>query len=374
MITALSFGYLRSGITPIDFVCGVQTALGSGAKLKSRLSTCRSNACILKRAPESAIQTVDAMGFSHAFGCFKDPEARALKKQKKARKRARTEEALPNRVVAAAGRGGQAGIEMRNVSDRLPLSTTTTSQNFEPPPSSPGDDELEPWSVGAVIRRTSMLQARLAEAANERKQTEEDVDVPNSESRYQATVEEDVEAPTIETKSEVNVEEKEDKRTNTGETTSTPIMESTSDRGGEGSGVRATMMFGVPTTKREPGVDLRAIEEEAEIRKFTEENNALAGKGSHGGKYGGAVDWNPAYNQRPAPIPLQGRDTRTSGWGRSGWGGSFGAAVDEPYYDYELGASNGSTRSPTGSNPYGSPYGYGRKANSPYGFMSGPAN
>ena len=314
------------------------------------------------------------MGLSRAFGCFRDPEARALKKQKKTEKRTRIEEARPNRVIAAAGRSGQAGIEMRHLPEQSRLPATMAMRNYEPPPSALENDEPEPWSVGAVIRRTSLIQARLAEVANERKLTEEEMDVPNSEARYQAMVEEDVEMPKIETKPQVIAEKKEAKEKSTGETTSTQNMTSIGDGSGGGSGVRATMMFGVPTTRKEPGVDLRAIEEEAEIRKFTEENNALASKGSHGEKYGGAVDWNLAYSQRPIPTPLQGRDTRNSGWGRPGWGGSYESAMDEPYYNYGIGESNGSARSPAGSNPYGSLYAYGRKGNSPYAFMSGPAN
>jgi len=84
-------------------------------------------------------------------------------------------------------------------------------QNCEQPPSAPGDDdELEPWSVGSVIRRTSLLQARLAEMANERKQTEEKADVSNSKANHQATVEEEVEMPTILTQSEAIAKEMRD--------------------------------------------------------------------------------------------------------------------------------------------------------------------
>lgn len=294
------------------------------------------------------------MGLSRAFGCFKDPEARALKKQMKAGNRTRNEEAQPNRVIAAAGRSGQAGIPMRNLPAQSPLPTTMAMRNDESPPLALEYYEPEPWSMGAVIRRTALIQAELAKAANERKQAEEELDVKNSQARSQAIVEEDVEMPpgTI-------TEENEEKETGTG-----------------GGGVRATMMFGLPTTRKGPGVDLRAVEEEAEIRQFTEESNALASKGSHNGKFAGAVGWNPVYSQRATPVSLHSRDTRKSGWGRPGPSGSFGAAVDEPYYDYEIGISNGTARSSVGSNSYGAPYGYGyaRKGNSHYAYVSGPAN
>lgn len=307
--------------------------------------------------------------------CFKDPEAQALKKQKKSGKQIRNEESRPNRVIAATERGGAAGIEIRNLPDQPPLQAAIAIQNFEPSPSLPTtvaiqnveplpsaleDDELEPWSVGAVIRRTSMLQA-----ANEKKKAEEE-----AKARCQAMVEEDVEMPTIKTKPEVLVEAIESKEAGTGEITSTPNMASIGDGG---SGVRATMVFGLPTTKKEQRVDLNAIAEDAEIRRIMEENSALAAKGSHNGKYGGAISSNPAHNQRAASVS-QDRDTRKSGWARSGLSGSFAAAMDEPYYNYEVGASNGSVRSPIGNNPYGSPYGYAGKRNSHYAYVSGPAN
>ena len=284
------------------------------------------------------------MGLSSAFGCFKDPEVRARKNQKKAGQQVRNKKAQPNRVIAAAERGGQAGVEMRNMPERSSLPATMTIQTYEPSPSAPTDDEPEPWSVGAVIRRTSLLQAQLAEAANERKQTKE------------------------ETNPKVIVEEKEDQEASTGETTSTLNMTSIGDGGGGGSAVRGTMMFGLPTTRKEPKVDLKAIEEEAEYRKYMEEN-ALAAKGSHNGKYGGARNWNQAYSQRATPMSLHDRDTRKSGWGLSGLSGSSGQAMNEPYYDYATGGPSGPA-----SNPYSSPYGYGRKRNSHYAYVSGPAN
>jgi hypothetical protein len=239
------------------------------------------------------------MGLSRAFGCFKDPEARTRKKQKKAGKRTHYEEAQPNRVVASAG------IEMRSLPVQSPLPAAITVQNCEPPPpellpsepslsepapSAPGiDDELEPWSVGAVIRRTSLL----IEMANQRKQAEEE-----AKANYQATVEEEE-----------------------GEIPSTPDMTSSWDRvEGEGGGiVRATTMFGLPTVNMESEEDFRVIEAEAAARRFMDENNAIAAKGSHNGKYGGAIGWNSRYSQRTAPMPLYGRDMRNSGWG---WAGS----------------------------------------------------
>jgi len=54
--------------------------------------------------------------------------------------------------------------------------------------------------------------------------------------------------------------------------------------------------------------------------------------------------------------------------------GSNGSAMDESYYDYGIGASNGSAKSAVGSNPYGAPYGYGRRKSSHYAYVSGPAN
>ncbi|KAE9369706.1 hypothetical protein N431DRAFT_52426 [Stipitochalara longipes BDJ] len=286
------------------------------------------------------------MGLSRAFGCFKDTDARAPKRQKKARKPTRNEEARPNRVVAAAGRGPQPGSAMRDVPGQPAISVNVATRYYESPSLEPGDDEPEPWSVGAVIRRTSMLQAKLAEAANERKRTEEGIGAPDSRTSGQVTVEEDIEIPTTETNPEVVGKDKGEGETSTGETT------------GGSSGVRATMIFGVPTTKQEPKVDLRAIEEEAELRKLTEEQNALAAKGSHSGKYGGAVSWDPAHSQRATPVSLQGRDTRKSGWGRPGVSES---AMDEQYYDYGIGMSSNAARSPVGRSPYGSPYGHLRQ-------------
>jgi hypothetical protein len=312
------------------------------------------------------------MGLSRAFGCFQDPEARALKKQKKAGKRNRNEEVRPNRVIAATASGDQAEIEMRSLPDQSPLPANSTTRNFKLPPSAPGSDEPEPWSVGAVIRRTSLLQARLDEAANERKKTDEKVDIPASKARCQATVEEDVEMPAIETKPKVVAEKKEDRETSTEKITATTNTKGIGDGSGEGSGVRATMMFGIPTTKKELEVDLRAIEEEAEIRKVTEENNALAAKGAH--KYSGAINWNPSYSQKATPMPLRGKDTKNSGWGWSGMSGSNGSAMDESYYDYGIGVSNGSAKPAAGSSPYGAPYGYGRRKSSHYAYVSGPAN
>jgi hypothetical protein len=239
-------------------------------------------------------------------------------------------------------------------------------------PSKPGSDEPEPWSVGAVIRRTSLLQARLDEAANERKQTDEKMDMLASKVRRQATVGEDVEMPAIETKPKVIAENKEDRETSTEKVTATPITKGIGDGSGEGSGVRATMMFGIPTTKKELEVDLRAIEEEAEIRKVTEENNALAAKGAH--KYSGAINWNPSYSQKATPMPLRAKDTKNSGWGWSGMSGPNGSAMDEPYYDYGISTSNNSAKSAVGSNLYGAPYGYGRRKSSHYAYVSGPAN
>jgi hypothetical protein len=245
-------------------------------------------------------------------------------------------------------------------------------RNSKPPPSEPGSDEPEPWSVGAVIRRTSLLQARLDEAANERKQTDEKMDMLASKARRQATVEEDVEMPAIETKPKAIAENKENRETSTEKVTATPITKGIGDRSGEGSGVRATMMFGIPTTKKELEVNLRAIEEEAEIRKVTEENNALAAKGAH--KYSGAINWNPSYSQKVTPMPLRGKDTKNSGWRWSGMSGSNGSAMDEPYYDYGISTSNSSAKLAVGSNLYGAPYGYGRRKSSHYAYVSGPAN
>ncbi|KAF4637672.1 hypothetical protein G7Y89_g396 [Cudoniella acicularis] len=263
------------------------------------------------------------MGLSCAFGCFKDPEARTRKKQKKAGKRTHHEEARPNRVIAAARRDGQAETEMRNLPDQSSLPATVTMQNCEPPPSAPGDDDnLEPWSVGSVIRRTSLLQARLSEMTNERKQTGEEADVSNSKANHQATVEEEVEMPTIQTKPEAIAKEMGDNETSWGEIPSTVNMSSYGDGGGGGGKgiIRATMMFGLPTASRESEADLRVIEEEAAARKFMEENNAIAGKGSHNGKYGGAVGWNARYSQRTTTMPLYSRDMRKSGWG---WAGPY---------------------------------------------------
>jgi hypothetical protein len=200
------------------------------------------------------------MGLSYAFGCFQDPEARALKKQRKAGKRNRNEEARPNRVIAAIARGDLAEIEMRSPPDQSPLPANSTARDFKLPPSAPRSDEPEPWSVGAVIRRTSLLQARLDEMANERKQPDETVDIPASKARFQATAEEDVEMPAIETKPKAIAEKKENRETSTGKVTATPNMQGIGDGSGEGSGVRATMMFGIPTTKKELEVNLRAIE------------------------------------------------------------------------------------------------------------------
>jgi hypothetical protein len=73
-------------------------------------------------------------------------------------------------------------------------------------------------------------------------------------------------------------------------------------------------------------------------------------------------------------MPLRGKDTKNSGWGWSGMSGSNGSAMDESYYDYGIGASNGSAKSAVGSNPYGAPYGYGRRKSSHYAYVSGPAN
>jgi hypothetical protein len=264
---------------------------------------------------------------------------------------------------------------MENLPDQSPLLAMMAMRNSEPPPSPSGNDELEPWSVGAVICRTSLLQARLAKAAKARKQTEEVADVPNSEAKFQAMVDQEAEMPTGKTTPEVIVEGNEGKDKSTGEPTSIPNITSIENGGGGGSEVHATTMFDLPTTRKEPGVDLRAIEEEAETRKFTEENNALAAKGSHSSKYSGAINWNPAYSQRATPISLNGRDTRISGWGRSGLSGSFGSAMDHAYYDYGIEASNISARSPVGSKSYSATYGYGGlKGNSPYAYVSGLAN
>lgn len=312
------------------------------------------------------------MGLSRGFDCFQDPEARALKKQKKAGKRNRDEEARPNRVIAATARGDQAEIEVRSLPDQSPLPANSTMRNFKPPPLEPGSDEPEPWSVGAVIRHTSLLRTKLDEAVNERKQTDEKMDVLASKARCQATAEGDVEMPAVETKPKVIAEKKEDRETSTEKVTATPNTKSIGDGSGEGSGVRATMMFGIPTTKKELVVDLRAIEEEAVIRKFTEENNALAATGAH--KYSGAVNWNPLYSQKATPMPLRGKDTKNSGWGWSGMSGPNGSAMDEPYYDYGISTSNSSAKSAVGSNLYGAPYGYGRRKSSHYAYVSGPAN
>ena len=165
------------------------------------------------------------MGLSRAFGCFQDPEARALKKQKKAGKRNHDEETRPIRVIAATARGDQAEIEVRSLPDQSPLPANSTMRNFKPPPLEPGSDEPEPWSVGAVIRHTSLLQARLDEAAYERKHTDEKMDGLASKARCQATVEEDVEMPVVETKPKVIAEKKEDRETSTEKVTATPNNE-----------------------------------------------------------------------------------------------------------------------------------------------------
>jgi hypothetical protein len=123
--------------------------------------------------------------------------------------------------------------------------------------------------------------------ANQRKQTEEE-----AKRNYQATVEEEGEIP------------------------STPDMTSSWDRveSGGRSIVRATMIFGLPTVNLESEAEDRIRDAEAAGRRFMDENNAIAVKGTHNGKYGGAVGWNARYSQRTAP-PLYGRDTRYSGWG-----------------------------------------------------------
>jgi hypothetical protein len=308
------------------------------------------------------------MGLSHAFGCFKDPEARALKKQRKAGKRTRNEETRPNRVITTTERGASTGVEMRSVSDppKPPFQPAiVTVQDCEPPPPTLGDDELEPWSVGAVIRRTSMIEARRAEAAEEREKAEEE------KVRFQAMVEEDLETPSTETKLEVVANEMESEQADTGEAASRPDVASTGERGG--SGVHATMVFGLPTRKKEKGVDLKAIPEEAELRRIIEENNALAAKASHNGKYGGAISSNPAYNQRAAPVSQE-RDTKKSGWSSSGLSGSFASAMHTPYYDYEVGTSGFQAGSPAASGLNGSQYGYGGRKSSYYAYVSGPAN
>jgi len=142
-------------------------------------------------------------------------------------------------------------------------------QNYECASEALGDDELEPWSMGAVKRRTLMLQAKLAEA-NERKQGGDAVEGSNRRASHQTIAEEDTEK-----NSEIVETEEGKEEMSTGQST------------GGGSAVHNIMTSGVPATARkEPRVFFGAIEEEAELRKLMEEQNALAAKGAHSSKYG----------------------------------------------------------------------------------------
>jgi len=292
------------------------------------------------------------MGLSRAFGCFKDPEARRPKKQKKAGNSARNEEVRPNRVVAAAVKDAQPGIAMRQLPEQPHLPANTMIQNYESASEALGDDELEPWSMGAVKRRTLMLQAKLAEA-NEKKQTGDAVDGSNRRANRQTIAEENTEKNSETVETEEGKEEM-----STGEPT------------GGGSAIHTIMISGVPaTTRKEPRVALRALDEEAELRKLMEEQNALAAKGAHSSKYGGAASWDAAHSQRAAPVS-QTRDTRISGWGLSGIDPS---AMGQEYHDYEGRAASGVARSPVERGSYAGMYGH-LKGNPRFDFMSHPAN
>jgi hypothetical protein len=146
------------------------------------------------------------MVLSRVFGCFKDPDARASRKQKKAGKRTQDSGEIPNRVVSAARTNHQGGMETRNLPPQTIAPVIEEPQTFvpaveepqifvptieepqtfapareEPQPFAPAveeppdidiplvveDQEPEPWSVGAIARRTSQLEPQLIQAISQ---------------------------------------------------------------------------------------------------------------------------------------------------------------------------------------------------------------
>jgi hypothetical protein len=100
------------------------------------------------------------------FGCFKDPDARASLKQKKAGKRTQNRGEIPNRAVSVARANDQAGIEIWSSPPQtfVPVIAEPPDVNI---PLVVEDYEPEPWSIGAIARRTSQLESQLVQAISQ---------------------------------------------------------------------------------------------------------------------------------------------------------------------------------------------------------------
>jgi hypothetical protein len=120
------------------------------------------------------------MVLSRVFGCFKDPDAQASRKQKKAGKPTQDRGEIPNRVVSVARANDQGGIEMRS-----PPPQTFVPAIEKPPdvniPLVVEDHEPEPWSMGAIARRTSQLESQLVQAISQAKKDRAEIERPAKE-------------------------------------------------------------------------------------------------------------------------------------------------------------------------------------------------
>jgi hypothetical protein len=105
---------------------------------------------------------------------------RSSRKQKKAGKRTQNRGEIPNRVVSVARPNDQGRIETRSVLTQTfaPATKETLDVNI---PSVVEDHELEPWSMGAIARRTSQLEFQLVQAISQAKRDRADMERPAKE-------------------------------------------------------------------------------------------------------------------------------------------------------------------------------------------------
>jgi hypothetical protein len=261
------------------------------------------------------------MGLStglRSLGCFKDPESRAARKQKKAKSQVQSAGERPNRpkripIVVSQNAEGNT-IPMRNISPRGPTDTSQPQAQLAPTllatnPISRSTSQPEPlpsqsttdrrWAVDENGRREKELQGAMLRESADRE-----------------------------------------------------IGYMPPETWSEGTGIRASEFFGLPRIQEKPKL---TAEEEEEMARRTEEDNSRR----------------PSYVPRAATMPAN--PGITYGWtGKyASRGGPTWAQPEEPYYNYST--------SPTGTS-YDVSYkfaghgAYGNKRRSEFSFLAHPAN